>query len=167
MVTFFVAIVRATKSKNIESSPNSHLEESNRYSFYRRILHKRSVDLRILVVEDNVEISEVMSVFCGANEDINCQVSNSGQEGLDKIRAVNFDLILLDLAMPDFSGLDVIKSLNNDGLVESRNIVIFTASSNQEILQEMKNYGVKEIFKKPFSLDDLTNLIERYRHRTN
>ena len=121
--------------------------------------------MRILVVEDNVEISEVMSVFCGANEDINCQVSNSGQEGLDKIRAVNFDLILLDLAMPDFSGLDVIKSLNNDGLVESRNIVIFTASSNQEILQEMKNYGVKEIFKKPCSLDDLAKLIEKYRPR--
>jgi response regulator of citrate/malate metabolism len=76
-------------------------------------------------------------------------------------------LILLDLAMPDFSGLDVIKSLNNDGLVQSRNIVIFTASSNQDILQQMKNYGIKEIFKKPFSLDDLTNLIERYRPREN
>ena len=123
--------------------------------------------MKILVVEDNIEISEVMSVFCGANEGINCQVINSGQEGLDKIRAANFDLILLDLAMPDFSGLDVIKSLNNDGLVESRNIVIFTASSNQQVLQEMKNYGVKEIFKKPFSLDDLTNLIERYRPRDN
>jgi len=108
-----------------------------------------------------------MSVFCGANEGINCQVINSGQEGLDKIRAANFDLILLDLAMPDFSGLDVIKSLNNDGLVQSRNIVIFTASSNQDILQQMKNYGIKEIFKKPFSLDDLTNLIERYRPREN
>jgi DNA-binding response OmpR family regulator len=87
--------------------------------------------LRILVVEDNIEISEVMSVFCGANEGIDCQVINSGQEGLDKIRAANFDLILLDLAMSDFSGLDVIKSLNNDGLVQSINIVIFTASSNQ------------------------------------
>jgi DNA-binding NtrC family response regulator len=65
--------------------------------------------------------------------------------------------------MPEFSGLDVFKSLEKDGLVEPTNIVIFTASSNQELLKEMRNYAVKEIFKKPFSLDDLIKLIERYR----
>ena len=109
--------------------------------------------MRILVVEDNVEISEALSFFCGARKDIECEVVNTGQEGLDRIRAENFDLTLLDLAMPDFSGMDVIVSLKQDGLIESRNIVIFTASSNQELLKEMRNNGVKEIFKKPFSLD--------------
>ena len=87
-------------------------------------------------------------------------------KGLDRIRAENFDLILLDLAMPDFSGLDVVKSLKQDGLIESRNIVKFTASSNQEVLKEMRNSGVKDIFKKPFSLDDLIRLIEKYRPAT-
>jgi two-component system, OmpR family, response regulator len=92
----------------------------------------RSFDLRILVVEDNVEISEALSFFCGARKDIECEVINTGEVGLDRIRVENFDLILLDLAMPDFSGMDVIKSLKQDGLIESRNIVIFTASSNPE-----------------------------------
>jgi len=76
-----------------------------------------------------------------------------------------FDLILLDLAMPDFSGFDVIKSLKQDGLLESKTIVIFTASSNQDLLKEVRNNGVKEIFKKPFSLDQLIALIEKYRPR--
>jgi len=118
------------------------------------------------VVEDNVEISEALSFFCGARKDIECEVINTGQEGLDRIQAENFDLILLDLAMPDFSGKDVITSLKQDGLIESRNIVIFTASSDQNVLKEMRNSGIKEIFKKPFSLDDLIKLIERYRPRT-
>ena len=104
-----------------------------------------------------------MSTFCGARKDIDCQVTNTGKEGLDRIRKENFDLILLDLAIPDFSGLDVIRSLKQDGLIESRNIVIFTASSNQDALKEIRDNGVKEIFKKPFSLDDLIKLIERYR----
>ena len=74
-------------------------------------------------------------------------------------------LILLDLAMPDFSGFDVIKSLKQEGLLESKTIVIFTASSNQDLLKEVRNNGVKEIFKKPFSLDQLIALIEKYRPR--
>jgi CheY-like chemotaxis protein len=65
--------------------------------------------------------------------------------------------------MPQFSGGDVIESLKQDRLIESKNIVIFTASSNQNLFDEMKKTGVKEVFKKPCSIDDLAKLIEKYR----
>jgi two-component system, OmpR family, response regulator len=55
---------------------------------------------------------------------------NDGQKGLDCIRNEKFDLVLLDLAMPEFSGIDVIKSLKEEGAIESKNIDIFTASSD-------------------------------------
>jgi CheY-like chemotaxis protein len=48
-----------------------------------------------------------MTVYCGIKKDIDCKVVNSGQEGLERIRNENFDLILLDLAMPKFSGKEV------------------------------------------------------------
>jgi two-component system, OmpR family, response regulator len=121
--------------------------------------------LRILLVEDNDEISEAMAFYCGAKKDIDCKVTNSGHEGLESIRKEKFDLVLLDLAMPEFSGKDVIQSFTKDQLVQ-KNIVIFTASSDPAVLEQMKNTGVKEIFKKPFSLQQLTELIEKYRPAT-
>ena len=92
-------------------------------------------------------------------------VSTEGWKALDIIQRQKFDLILLDLAMPEFSDLDVIKSLNEKGIIESNNIVIFTASSDRIILDKIKNSGIKEILKKPFSLDKLIKLIEKYRPR--
>jgi DNA-binding response OmpR family regulator len=118
--------------------------------------------LRILLVEDNHEISEAMAFYCGTEKDIDCNVTNSGQEGLERIRNENFDLILLDLAMPEFSGKDVIQSFTRDELVQM-NIVIFTASSDAKVLEQLKNSGIKEIFKKPFSVEQLAKLIEKYR----
>jgi len=59
--------------------------------------------------------------------------------------------------------MDIIKSIKQEGSIESKNLVIFTASSDQRMLDEMKKTGVKEIFKKPCSIDDLTELIEKYR----
>ena len=91
---------------------------------------------------------------------------NNGREGLERIRNDKFDLVLLDLAIPDFSGWDVIKSLKQDGFIKSKNIVIFTASSDQIILNDIRDSGVKDVFKKPFSLEQLTKLIEKYRPRT-
>jgi two-component system response regulator CiaR len=122
--------------------------------------------LKVLVIENNVEISEAIGFFCSARKDIDFEAINTGQEGLDVIRKENFDLVLLDLGMPDFSGMDVLLSLRLDGLISSRNIVILTASSNQDLLHEIREMGVKEIFKKPFSLDQLVVLIEKYRPGT-
>jgi DNA-binding response OmpR family regulator len=119
--------------------------------------------MRLLVVDDNHEITEAITFYCGAKKNIDCHVINDGQKGLESIRNEKFDLILLDLAMPEFSGWDVIKSLKQDRIIESKNIVIFTASSDQTILNEMRNSGIKEIFKKPCSLDELTEVIEKYR----
>ena len=73
---------------------------------------------------------------------------NNGREGLERIRNDKFDLILLDLAIPDFSGWDVIKSLKQDGFIKSKNIVIFTASSDQIILNDIRDSDVKDVFKK-------------------
>ena len=122
--------------------------------------------MKVLVIENNVEISEAIGFFCSARKDIDFEAINTGQEGLEMIRKENFDLILLDLGMPDFSGMDVLLSLRLDGLISSRNIVILTASSNQDLLHEIRDMGVKEIFKKPFSLDQLVVLIEKYRPGT-
>ena len=121
--------------------------------------------MRLLIVDDNEEITEVISFYCNSNKDIDCQVINDGPQGLERIREENFDLILLDIAMPEFSGWDIIQSLKQDRLIESKNLVIFTASSNQKLLNDIKNSGLK-VFKKPCSLDDLTELIEKYRPTT-
>ena len=126
----------------------------------------RGFDLRLLVIDDNHEITEAITFYCSTEKDIDCQVVNDGQEGLESIRNDKFDLILLDVAMPEFSGWDVIKSLKEEGVIESKNIVIFTASSDQKLFNDMKNAGVKDVFKKPFSVDELTALIEKYRPKT-
>jgi CheY-like chemotaxis protein len=119
--------------------------------------------LKLLVVDDSKDITDVLMVYCDS-KDLDCTVLNTGNNGLNEIRNNDeFDLILLDLAMPEFSGLDVIKSLKNENLLERRNIVVFTASSDPKVLEEIETSGVKGIFKKPFSVDDLTALIEKFR----
>jgi CheY-like chemotaxis protein len=103
--------------------------------------------LRILLVEDNLEISEVMAVYCNTQKDIDCKVINRGREGLDRIRDEKFDLILLDLAMPEFSGKDVIQSLTKDQLVQM-NIVIFTASTDPGGIGTYQKYRCQRDIKK-------------------
>ena len=52
----------------------------------------------------------ILLTCCSARKYIEFEAINTGQEGLNMIREENFNLILLDLGMPDFSGMDVLVS---------------------------------------------------------
>jgi CheY-like chemotaxis protein len=119
-------------------------------------------EMKILVIDDSQEIAEVLK-FWLENEGVTVDVITDGSIGLDMIRNRQFDLILLDVAMPDFTGLNVIDSLKNEGLLESKNIIIFTASSDKNLFERLKNSGVKGILKKPSSLQELEKLLDKYR----
>jgi two-component system, OmpR family, response regulator len=119
-------------------------------------------EMKILVIDDSQEIVEVLK-FWLESEGVTVDAITDGSMGLDMIRNRQFDLILLDVAMPDFTGLDVIDSLKNEGLLESKNIIIFTASSDKNLFENLKNTGVKGILKKPSSLQELEKLLDKYR----
>ena len=119
--------------------------------------------LKVLAIDDNKEITDMLSLYF-ETQGIEFAAINDGRQGLEAIRNEDSNLILLDLAMPDFSGVDVVDYLKKENLVESKNIVIFTASSvSNELFDDLKKIGVKEILKKPVDMNALEELIARFR----
>jgi two-component system, OmpR family, response regulator len=121
--------------------------------------------MKVLIVDDNEELTGAVKDFLDGMQ-IECKVKNDGKEGLNEIltNKGTYDLILLDMAMPQFSGYDVLDRLKTQGLLKTENIVIFTASSiTDKSTDDFLANGAKEVLKKPVSLDELTEVIERYR----
>ena len=116
---------------------------------------------KVLVIDDNDEITELLKDYFEF-ENIECIVINDGRAGLEELRndKGDYGFILLDLAMPGFSGMDVFNKLKEENLLDSKNIVIFTASSQKD--NEMLREGAKYILRKPFSLDEIEGLIKRF-----
>ena len=72
-----------------------------------------------------------------------CVTSNDGREGLAMILEQRFDAILLDLAMPKFSGYDIIESLIQTGKIKENNILVFSAGDIVEVeLKKLQDNGV-------------------------
>jgi DNA-binding response OmpR family regulator len=116
--------------------------------------------VKVLAIDDNEEITEVLKDYL-ENNGVECKTYSNGRDGLLAIQNESYDLVLLDIAMPLFTGLDVIGSLKDQGLL-SKKIVIMTASSDKDILDQLQASGI-EILKKPCSIDELEEVIEKYR----
>jgi DNA-binding response OmpR family regulator len=119
--------------------------------------------MKVLLIDDNKDIND-MVCLCLETQDITVKVVDEGREGLRSIKENHFDVVLLDLAMPGFSGFDIFKALKDEDLLKYKNIVIFTASSvTDNEVQEMLFTGAKGVLKKPISIDDLIETVEKFR----
>jgi two-component system OmpR family response regulator len=118
--------------------------------------------MRVLLIEDNEDIVDMVRL-CLESENIVCEATQDGKAGLQSIKKDKFDAILLDLAIPEFSGFDIFRALKEEDLLKSNNVLIFTASSitDQEI-NEMLSSGAKGVLRKPLSIDDLIKAVERF-----
>jgi DNA-binding response OmpR family regulator len=120
--------------------------------------------LRVLLIDDNKDVADMVRLCLESQENTTCSIIGDGRAGLQSIREDTFDVILLDLAMPEFSGFDIFKALKDEDLLRSKNVLIFTASSVTDTeVQEMLSSGAKGVLRKPLSIDDLIGAVERFR----
>jgi len=116
--------------------------------------------MKILIVDDDVELTKaVVSTISSAGHDVH--FTNDPKEGLKLIREQNYDMVLLDLSMPEFSGLDIIKELAKDGKIKEKKIVVMTASAvNDEELKNLVDRGIHSCLRKPVDIDAILDKIE-------
>lgn len=114
---------------------------------------------KILLIDDNVSITEMMSKYLTV-KNYDCVVCNDGRNGLTLIEQEKFDNILLDLAMPNFTGIDVIDHLCKSGMIKERKIILFTASSvTDDTIESLIKKGVHSCIKKPVQLKTLLQIL--------
>ena len=117
--------------------------------------------MNILGIDDNEDILKLLKTVLTSKGHDFTQALN-GKDGIKLIEEQNFDAILLDLAMPGFSGLDVIESLEKNDRLKDQKIILFTASSatDKEIDVLLQNDGIKSCIRKPVDINLLINKVE-------
>jgi two-component system OmpR family response regulator len=111
--------------------------------------------MKILIIDDNKDITKVFARYMTIKGH-SCSVANDGRSGLNLIENQTFDVVILDLAMPEFSGSDVIEALCKSGKIKNQNIITLTASLIDDAVESaLKSKGVRLCLKKPIDPDVL------------
>jgi DNA-binding response OmpR family regulator len=118
--------------------------------------------LKILAIDDNPDLTELLEVSLNAmGHEI--KVTNDAKEGLDLATSRTYDLILLDINMPKFTGIDFVNTLVEKNLIQDHNIVLFTSSSTSSSdVSELLKKGVRGCIEKPIEVDVLEKEINKF-----
>jgi len=116
-------------------------------------------DLRILIVEDNKMNQKVMGTML-ETLGYKCDVSEDGYQGYLQAKLVRYDIIFMDLIMPEMDGYESAqKILQYD---KANLIVAFTADSMPESRKKAEMAGIRDFISKPVRIEDLKKLFVKY-----
>jgi len=117
--------------------------------------------MKILGIDDNKDLLQLCDIALSSDGHEYTAIDN-GKGGLQAIKDKKFGVVLLDLSMPDFSGVDVIDALVKEGIMDKQKIIVFTASAaTEKEFGPLLEKGVHSIIRKPIDIDDLMETIKK------
>ena len=107
--------------------------------------------IRDRIIEDDLRIRRILQLEL-EHEGYLVSLAKDGKEGLEKAKLIRYDLILLDLMLPEISGEEVCKELRKNSDVP---IIVLTAKENIRSKVELLDMGADDYITKPFNIEEL------------
>ncbi len=113
--------------------------------------------IRVVIAEDEAIIRLDLKESLEAEGYEVIGETGRGDEAIDLVRMLEPELVILDIKMPGMNGIDAAKIISDEGLAA---VILLTAFSQQDLIQEASNAGVLAYLVKPFQRSDLVPSIE-------
>lgn len=116
---------------------------------------------RFLIVDDSATTRAVIRRtlgMCGVEVEKIVEAGN-GRDALAMLRVGHFDMVFLDLNMPEMSGLEVTEKLRQDPKLAGVSVCVVSSESMESRVQQLRTAGVRGYIKKPFTPEQIRQVI--------
>ncbi|HEV7239357.1 MAG TPA: response regulator [Thermoanaerobaculia bacterium] len=113
---------------------------------------------RILIVDDDPGIRCLLVAYL-RREGFQMLEACNGRQALEEMRAGNADLVILDLMMPEVSGMDVLCERAADTSLRQIPVIVVSANVRREVTAAVLGQDIRAVIAKPFDLDALLAIV--------
>ncbi len=116
--------------------------------------------MKVLLVEDIEILANLFAEMIRFHDpSTKVDIALTGKEALEKLKKEKYDVVFLDLILPDISGLEILEYLNHNH--PDTKVIIITAASDSSIMSKVNEYNYDELLIKPVSRDAFFNVLEK------
>jgi len=113
---------------------------------------RRGEPFRVLIIDDEQWVREVFRDFCNITEAVEVELATGGADAIELARTNHYDVITLDLIMPEMSGLDVLSEIKR--ISPKVPVWIITGNATERLVREAGVLGANRVLYKPLELDN-------------
>lgn len=116
--------------------------------------------MRVLLIEDDHATAQSIELML-KSEGFNVYTTDLGEEGIDLGKIYDYDLILLDLNLPDMSGIDILRTIKSDPNLHRLPVVVLTTTDDQREIQRCYDLGCNVYVTKPVEYESFAAAIRK------
>jgi two-component system, sensor histidine kinase len=158
--SFYIVFTKSSR-KQLEKTPKKTVKEL--IEDYKTKSKTKS-PIKVLLVEDN-KLNQLMTSTLLKKNNFEIELADNGKIALQKYKSIDFDVILMDLHMPEMDGYDATKIIRSQFEEEKRDvpIIALTAAATKGEVDKCMASGMSDFISKPYKPADLIEKILKYK----
>ena len=116
--------------------------------------------MKILIIEDDKIMLKALSIIL-SKAGYKVIVASNGKEGFEQINKAKYDMILMDLMMPYYNGLEIVGKIRSDFTKNHIPIIVISIIGNEETIADAYRSGANDYIRKPIIANDLLVKIKK------
>lgn len=124
----------------------------------------RNDEVRRVLAIDDTESTVILMKDIFRAKGVECDICTQPKDLVEKMRNKDYDLLVIDLRMPEMNGIELARTLRESEVGNSKSIkmVVMTAWNDEHDPKELLEQGFDGLLPKPFNTEDLMNLVNRF-----
>lgn len=118
---------------------------------FSQFIKSKDRSFNILIVDDEKWVREVFREFCELVDDFKVEIASNGHDALNKIKNNNYDLVTVDLIMPEMSGLELLTEIKQ--ISPGLPVIVITGNATEKLINQAGVLGASNVMYKPISID--------------
>ena len=116
--------------------------------------------MRVLLIEDDSAVAQSIELML-KSESFNVYTTDLGEEGVDLGKLYDYDIILLDLNLPDMTGTEILRRVKDNGILKSAPVVVLTTTDDSNEIKRCYELGCNVYIIKPVNYESFANAIRQ------
>jgi len=113
--------------------------------------------MKILIAEDSVHLRDILKTILNGAGYSDVIEAENGEEAIEKIKAENPDLVLLDIIMPGTDGIDVLREVGD----QMKKVIVISSVKDENLMIKVESFGVKNYIVKPFENEQVVAEVKK------
>jgi two-component system, chemotaxis family, chemotaxis protein CheY len=130
---------------------------------------EKKMAYNVLIVDDSAIVRSVIKraiLLSGVDAGEIYEAAN-GKEAIERLDSAWVDIVFSDINMPIMDGIEMVKSLDQKGILKETPVVIVSTDRSEVRIRQMKACGVREYLNKPFTPEEIRDVINKCLGKVN
>lgn len=121
----------------------------------KQLAHQKGRSFRVLIVDDEPKVRDIFKQFCEISDAVDVDLAENGMEAVEKVKDKEYDLVTMDLIMPEMSGVEAVSRIKE--VRPYLPVIVITGNATERLVTQAGLEGASSLLYKPVMMENFVD----------